>query len=195
MIVATAVMASTTYVQFLKGGLLLIFSTIRVVYLLTRGLGTDPVSGLAQYQSFGKVTAKGLELSALRVWSQGARLRASLALQAAKDATGENIANAPHVLGKLNFSTPIPTTQMRLGYELHYDGERRNNAGDTMASYWRSNLHLVAERWAKGLEASFSVLNLFDRRYDHASGAPRLNWQPTIEQDGRSIRLALDYRF
>jgi iron complex outermembrane receptor protein len=159
------------------------------------GLGTDPVSGLAQYQSFGKVTAKGLELSALRVWSQGARLRASLALQAAKDATGESIANAPHVLGKLNLSTPIPATQMRLGYELHYDGERRNNAGDTMASYWRSNLHLVAERWAKGLEVSFSVLNLFDRRYDHPSGAPRLNWQPTIEQDGRSVRLALDYRF
>lgn len=44
MIVATAGMASTTYVQFLKGGLLLIFSTIMVGYLLTRGLGTDPAS-------------------------------------------------------------------------------------------------------------------------------------------------------
>ncbi|MBK7188650.1 MAG: cation acetate symporter [bacterium] len=44
MIVATAGMASTTYVQFLKGGLLLIFSTIMVGYLLTRGLGTDPTS-------------------------------------------------------------------------------------------------------------------------------------------------------
>ena len=44
MIVATAGMASTTYVQFLKGGLLLIFSTIMVIYLMTRGLGTDPVS-------------------------------------------------------------------------------------------------------------------------------------------------------
>ena len=43
MIVATAGMASTTYVQFLKGGLLLVFSTIMVVFLLVRGLGTDPV--------------------------------------------------------------------------------------------------------------------------------------------------------
>ena len=43
-IVATAGMTSTTYVQFLKGGLLLIFSTILVVFLLVRGLSTEPTS-------------------------------------------------------------------------------------------------------------------------------------------------------
>ncbi len=43
-IVATAGMTSTTYVQFLKGGLLLVFSTVMVVMLLVRGLGTEPTS-------------------------------------------------------------------------------------------------------------------------------------------------------
>ena len=43
-IVATAGMASTTYVQFLKGGLLLIFSTVLVIAVLTRGLTTEPQS-------------------------------------------------------------------------------------------------------------------------------------------------------
>lgn len=43
-IVATAGMASTTYVQFLKGGLLLVFSTIMVVLVLMRGLSTEPPS-------------------------------------------------------------------------------------------------------------------------------------------------------
>jgi cation/acetate symporter len=43
-IVSTAGMASTTYVQFLKGGLLLVFSTIMVVLLLVRGISTDPPS-------------------------------------------------------------------------------------------------------------------------------------------------------
>ncbi len=43
-IVATAGMTSTTYVQFLKGGLLLIFSTILVISLLFRGLSTTPPS-------------------------------------------------------------------------------------------------------------------------------------------------------
>ena len=43
-IVSTAGMTSTTYVQFLKGGLLLIFSTILVISVLVRGLGTEPAS-------------------------------------------------------------------------------------------------------------------------------------------------------
>lgn len=42
LIVSTAGMTSTTYVQFLKGGLLLIFSTILVIMLLTRGFSTQP---------------------------------------------------------------------------------------------------------------------------------------------------------
>ncbi len=44
MIVSTAGMTSTTYVQFLKGGLLLVFSTVLVVFLLVRGLSTTPES-------------------------------------------------------------------------------------------------------------------------------------------------------
>ncbi len=41
-IVATAGMASTTYVQFMKGGLLIIFSTVLVIFVLKNGLHTKP---------------------------------------------------------------------------------------------------------------------------------------------------------
>jgi cation/acetate symporter len=44
-IVATAGMTSTTYVQFLKGGLLIIFSIILVIAVLVRGLSTEPDQG------------------------------------------------------------------------------------------------------------------------------------------------------
>jgi cation/acetate symporter len=44
-IVATAGMASTTYVQFLKGGLLIIFSLVLVVAVCWRGLSTEPDQG------------------------------------------------------------------------------------------------------------------------------------------------------
>jgi cation/acetate symporter len=44
-IVATAGMASTTYVQFLKGSLLIIFSTVLVVVVCVRGLSTQPDQG------------------------------------------------------------------------------------------------------------------------------------------------------
>ncbi len=44
-IVATAGMASTTYVQFLKGSMLIVFSTILVIAVLMRGLTTKPDQG------------------------------------------------------------------------------------------------------------------------------------------------------
>jgi cation/acetate symporter len=44
-IVATAGMASTTYVQFLKGSLLIIFSSVLVGAVLIRGLSTQPDQG------------------------------------------------------------------------------------------------------------------------------------------------------
>ena len=47
-IVATAGMTSTTYVQFIKGGLLIIFSTILVAAVLMRGLSTTPDQGGSQ---------------------------------------------------------------------------------------------------------------------------------------------------
>ena len=44
-IVATAGMASTTYVQFLKGALLIVFSTVLVGAVVMRGLSTTPDQG------------------------------------------------------------------------------------------------------------------------------------------------------
>lgn len=43
-IVATAGMASTTYVQFIKGALLIVFSTVLVMAVCSRGLSTEPES-------------------------------------------------------------------------------------------------------------------------------------------------------
>src|SRR5690606_35190477 len=48
LIVTTAGMVSTTYVQFLKGGLLVIFSTVLVVLILNRGLSVDTQPATSQ---------------------------------------------------------------------------------------------------------------------------------------------------
>ncbi len=58
LIVATAGMASTTYVQFMKGGLLLICSSILVFGVLGRGLSTDPdQGGKKPYHDFQTIQA------------------------------------------------------------------------------------------------------------------------------------------
>ncbi len=61
-IVATAGMASTTYVQFLKGGLLIVFSTILVGAVVIRGLSTQPdQGGKVEYYEYKQLTAVRLE--------------------------------------------------------------------------------------------------------------------------------------
>lgn len=50
-IVATAGMTSTTYVQFMKGGLLIIFSVVLTFYILNKGLEKEPNSDHHEYVS------------------------------------------------------------------------------------------------------------------------------------------------
>ncbi len=57
-IVATAGMASTTYVQFMKGGLLVIFSTVLVGAVVIRGLSTQPdQDGQVPFYEYTQLTA------------------------------------------------------------------------------------------------------------------------------------------
>ncbi len=58
-IVATAGMTSTTYVQFIKGGLLIIFSTVLVISVLGRGFTTKPdQGGKVQYYEYASMPAE-----------------------------------------------------------------------------------------------------------------------------------------
>ncbi len=58
-IVATAGMASTTYVQFMKGGLLLIFSTILTIYILNNGLNLKPSEDYHNFKYLSAVIEDG----------------------------------------------------------------------------------------------------------------------------------------
>ncbi len=62
-IVATAGMTSTTYVQFLKGGLLIIFSTILVAVVLNRGLTTTPDQEGQPFHEFETLSARWMLVS------------------------------------------------------------------------------------------------------------------------------------
>jgi iron complex outermembrane receptor protein len=156
-------------------------------------LGIDAASGIPQYQSGGDVDAHGIELSGDKTWQWGGRLRGSLSYQHVRLADGSRLVNSPRLLGKLNFSGPVGVAGLRLGYELQYDSNRRAIDGSDLAGYAVSNLQLLADRWAKGLEVSLALYNVFDKRYSHP-GADT-NWQTALEQDGRSVRLKLAYRF
>jgi iron complex outermembrane receptor protein len=155
--------------------------------------GTDPASGLLQFQSGPGVKARGLELSADRTWTTGARLRGNVSVQSAAYASGAGLPNSPRLLGKVNLSSPLPLAGLRLGYELRYDGRRLTPGGSWLAGYAVSNLYLSTEALAPGLELALGFNNLLDRRY--AQPGSNGNWQNAIEQDGRSVRVALTQKF
>jgi len=155
-------------------------------------LGIDPVSALTQYQSGDIVKAQGLELSADKTWSSGARLRGSVSVQDVTDAGGSDLPNSPRLLGKLNLSAPLPWAALRVGYELQYDSKRLSLDGTKLGGNAVSNLHLSSGALAKGLELSLGIHNLFDKRY--AQPGADFNWQNALEQDGRSVRVKLSYK-
>jgi cation/acetate symporter len=59
LIVATAGMTSTTYVQFIKGGLLIVFSIILVFYVLNKGINTTPNKDYHKFITIGATVADG----------------------------------------------------------------------------------------------------------------------------------------
>jgi outer membrane cobalamin receptor len=143
------------------------------------------------YQNTQSVDTRGIELSTDKTWASGARLRESVSIQHANYRSGVEVANSPKILGKLNFSSPLPLDGLRLGYELRYDSSRLTVNGTTLGGYALSNLFLSTESLAKGLEISIGVGNLFDKRY--AQPASASHWQNSLEQDGRSVRADVRY--
>ena len=144
-----------------------------------------------QYENEQPVDTRGIELSTDKTWDGGARLRDSVSIQHATYRSGAEVANSPEILGKLNFSSPLPVGGVRLGYELRYDSSRVTLNGTPLGGYALSNLFLSTESLAKGLELSLGVGNLFDKHY--AQPASNIHWQNSLEQDGRSVRVDLHY--
>ena len=156
-------------------------------------LGADPTGTLTQFQPGKPIKARGLDLSADKTWHDGARLRGSMSVQHMTYEDGAGLLNSPELLAKLNYSRTLPVAGLRLGYELQYGSERLSRDGTNLGGYALSNLNLSSLALAKGLEVSLGVYNLFDKRFEHP--ASDINWQNSFEQDGRSMRLKLDYRF
>jgi iron complex outermembrane receptor protein len=156
-------------------------------------LGIDPASGLTQYRSGQAVQARGMELSADKTWTVGARLRGSVSLQDVAYVGGSGLPNSPKLLAKLNLSAPLPWAGLRAGYEVRYDSQRLSLDGTRLGGYTVSNLHMSTEALAKGLELSLTIDNLFGKRY--AQPGADTNWQNAFVQDGRAVRAQATYRF
>ena len=154
-------------------------------------IAENSVSGL--YQNDQPVDAHGVELSMDKTWDFGARLRDSVSIQDAEYRNGAEVINSPKLLGKLNLSDRLPIAGIAAGYELRYDSSRLTLNGTTLGGYALSNLYVSTDSLARGLELSLAADNVFNKQY--AQPASANNWQNSLEQDGRSIRVDAHYAF
>ncbi len=155
---------------------------------------TDPADGLLLFQNVGSVESNGLEMEVEGKWGKGWETRISYTYQETENSgTNATLTNSPKHLAKFNAIAPLFADKVFSGVELQYMGRRKTIAGNTVDDFFLVNLTLFSHKLLKGLEASASVYNVFNKKYTDPVGGEHL--QDSLSQDGTNFRLKLTYAF
>jgi len=94
---------------------------------------------------------------------------------------------------KLNLSLPLYRDKVFASFDLEYKSSARTLLGRRASDYVVGNFTIFAHELVKNLELSGTIYNLWDARYGHPGAEDHL--QDVIQQDGRSFRIKLTYKF
>jgi len=154
----------------------------------------DPADDLLVFRNLDKVKAKGIELALNGRWDNALRSRLSYSyVEAEDDATGETLVDSPKHLAKLNVITPVIEDRLFAGLEVQYDSKAKTLEGDYTDDFILTHLTLTYMNSSRRLEISAGIYNLFDAEYAYPGFGEHM--QDAIEQDGRTFRIKLTYRF
>ncbi len=158
---------------------------------------TDPADSREYFSNLEQARALGAEFEAEYRTRSGWLARASYTLQRAEDVqSGAELSNSPQHLLKGNLVAPLWRDRVFAGIEAQYTSRARTLPGRNIGfadPFWVVNFTLYSRELVKGLEASASIYNLFDSRYSYPASSEFL--PALIEQDGRSFRAKLTYKF
>ena len=152
----------------------------------------DETSGRLVFLNTDQAEAEGVEIAYTRRWSSGASVRASYANADVTNANGETPSNSPRQLLKFNAIMPVWDERALLAVEARHVS-RRDAMTESVPSYTLLNFGVTLPQLAENLELHASVENLLGKRFFDPVG-PEFQ-QNAIEQDGRSFRVKLSYRF
>ena len=163
----------------------------------------NSAAGVQRIENLSGATAAGVEVALDGFWASGVRGRLSYAFQETEDnTTDEVLTDSPRHLVKANISVPLLKDKIFAGLEFQFVSERTTThltpagtqeAGENTDAYRVLNFTLFSRELLKGLELSATVYNLLDEEYDDPSTP--FHRQDGIEQDGRTFRVKLTYRF
>jgi outer membrane receptor for ferrienterochelin and colicins len=159
--------------------------------------------GHQRFENLSGAEAKGVEFALEGSWRAIIRGRASYTFQHTEDSdTGRVLTDSPAHLGKLNISVPVWQDKIFAGLEFLYVSSRTTThltplgtaePGEDAKGYGLVNFTLFSQNLLKNLDLSASIYNILDKHYDDPSTP--FHRQDLIEQDGRSFRVKLTYRF
>jgi iron complex outermembrane receptor protein len=142
----------------------------------------------------GVVTTKGIDAELDAHWASGLKGSASYTFtRAVNEMTGSELNNSPEHLAKLNLAVPLWQQKIFASAEIRAMSSRTTVEGGTVGGCWVANVNLFSRDIVKNLEMSVGIYNLFDRHYSDPVSADFI--QPSIEQNGRTARLKLTYKF
>jgi outer membrane receptor for ferrienterochelin and colicins len=161
---------------------------------------SDPGDGVLVFRNQDEIDAHGYEaqLELDEHGRFGVSGRLGYAWQRAAErrpAAGlaERLSNSPTHLVNLNLVLPLVRERVSAGLETLYVSRRRTLAGHRASDYAVVNFTLLFKNLRPGVDVSLGAHNLLDKKYfDPGSGE---QVQDQLEQDGRSFRLRLGYRF
>jgi outer membrane receptor for ferrienterochelin and colicins len=146
------------------------------------------------FRNLDKAKSAGLELELDGKLPSGWEGGASYAFQQTRNpAIDQVLSNSPQHLAKLKLSAPLFKKKLFASLDSQYTSRRGTLSGASVQGFALFNITLLSRNLPHHLELSGSVYNLFDKTYfDPGSAEHR---QDAIQQDGRSFRLKLTWRF
>ncbi len=157
-------------------------------------LTTDPADELLILANVGDAKATGGELQFEGRWDNGWAGSISYSYQYAENkSTGERMINSPLNMVKANIMIPLLEDQLMAALEAQYESGRKTLNDDKTDDIFFTNLTLLSRDMIKGVTLSASIYNLFDQ--DYAYPASEEHYQDSIEQDGRTFWIKVDYAF
>lgn len=154
----------------------------------------EDANGNSTFGNLAGATSLGAEAGLEANWAKGWRARLSYTYADARDSeTDQWLSNSPRHVAKFNFTAPLWQDKVFANLELLCLSNRRTVRGNTASGYVIANATLFSREIVKGLEFSASVYNLLDHKFGDPVSGDFL--QDTIQQDGRSFRVKLTYRF
>jgi outer membrane receptor for ferrienterochelin and colicins len=153
---------------------------------------TDSSSGLLSYANVDSVQSRGVDCELAGKWPGGLQGRLSYTLQESVDQQSI-LTNSPKQLAKLNVSAPVVPRRLFASVEGLYTSSVETAAGTQIAGFFIANATVSSPEVRGGLSVSASAYNLFNTRYADAVGGGFT--EDSIEQDGRTLRLKVTYRF